>query len=187
MGRLRAATQQSEPCPDREKRFQIVALLIVPSAHREDPLHLAIFSARNGSAGGARRGIVPALGADGARRDCSHRISKPSDRHRARGVALTTPPFSLPGNRRWGTRRSHLAVAAAKPKGARADPKLRIVLDLVIGQRLGSAKTGCGHRHVSSIAGRTFGMVAGVLEARSFRLRSARSLAGSACGRRRGQ
>jgi hypothetical protein len=63
---LRAAPQQSDPRPGREKRLQIALLLMALNIHRENSLRLAILSARNGSARGARRGVVPALGADGA-------------------------------------------------------------------------------------------------------------------------
>src|SRR5712692_2444993 len=106
---------------------------------REDSLRLAILSPGNGSAGGARGGVVPALGADGSRSDRPHRISKPSDRRRTRGLALAFPPPSLHGNGRWGTRSSNLALAAAEPKSVRKNPELRIILCLGRGQRVGSA------------------------------------------------
>ena len=123
----------------------------------------------------------------GHRSDCPHRISQPSDRRCARGLAVAVSPPSLHGNRRWSERRSHVALAAAQPESARKNSQLRVVLPLGRGQRAGAAEAGRGHRHLSAIAVRTFRVVAGVLEACPFRLRSARSLAGIARRRRRGR
>ncbi len=100
-------------------------------------------------------------------------------------VAIAPP--SLHRNCRWRARRAHLALAAAQPQSARKNPQLRVILYFGSRQRAGSAEAGRGHRHLSAIAVRAGGMVAGVFEARPLRLRSARSLAGIARCRRRGQ
>ena len=94
-----------------------------------------------------------------------------------------SPPL-LRGNRQPGESRPHLAVAAAKPEGAREGPQLRFVLYLGSAHRAYAPEAGCTHRHVSAITMRACGMVDCILEARPVCFRSARSLAGIARRRR---